>query len=133
MRHHRGKQHGVSWSVGLAAEPLEGAAEIAEFLLLAPGQQPVPLESGHAELLDRGAVLARQRFERILAQLFRPEVDEVIRIFFPSKHAKEIRIDHPQHHFVLVLQEERLELGRQQLDGARHDVAMRGAAPREGR
>src|SRR5207244_9031015 len=41
-------------------------------------------------------------------------------------------IDHAHHHLFLVLQEERLQLGGQQFDGARHDVTVRGRTPREG-
>jgi hypothetical protein len=39
--------------------------------------------------------------ERILAQLLRPEVDEVIGILLPAQDAEEIRIDHAHHQFVL--------------------------------
>src|SRR5262245_65527391 len=91
MRHDRGEQYGIAGSVGLARETFERAPQIPEFFLLAPRQEAVPAERRHAELLDRGAVLARQLLERIVAELLRPEVNEVIRLLLPAQDAEEIR------------------------------------------
>ena len=126
-----GEQHGLdSGKRGVAAERLHRAAEVAEFLGLAPRQQAVAFQGRHPEFFERRVVFARQLLERIIAVLFHAEVDEMIRIFIPPDAAPQVGVEHAHDEFVAIRLEERFDRRRQQFDRPPHDVAVRRNAPR---
>ena len=117
----------------LAAEALEPAPQLTEELRQAPRQQAVSFERGAAEFLERRIVLARQLGERRLAVFGHAEVEEVVRVLRPAGHAPGVGIDDPHHDLVAMLDEERLQLRREQIDRPRHDQPVPDEAPRERR
>ena len=74
----------------VAAEGFERASEIAEFLGLAPRQDPVAFEGGHTELFDGRAVFTRQRREGKCAELGGTEIKKVTRVIFPASRAPHV-------------------------------------------
>jgi hypothetical protein len=105
--------------------------QVAEHLGLAPRQEPVPLQRRPAKLLQRGAILPWERLERILAVLADAEVEEMVRILVPAHVAPEVRIDDPHHDLFAEVIVERLDLGRQKIDGPLHDQLVPGSSPRQ--
>src|SRR5262249_37622223 len=83
----------------------------------------------HAELLNRRAVLAGQLCERVWTVLGHAEIEEVVRLFVPSHIPPQIGIDDPNRQLVTEMIEERLQLLREDIDRARHDVTVRAGPP----
>ena len=67
------------------------------------------------------------------AVLAHAEIHEVVRIFRPADVAPQVGVGDPQHDFVAVPLEERLQFGRQQIDGPPHDELVRRKSPGERR
>src|SRR5262249_31191218 len=110
-------------------ESFKSPSEVADHLLQAPWQRANPLQRGLAELLEGRSVIAWKRDERIRAQFRRAEIDEMIRLFVPADVPPQIGIDRARHDLLSVLDEERLDVSRQDLDRPPHDEAMRRPAP----
>src|SRR6185503_18436837 len=128
------EQHGVAGGVrGAPWESVERAAKLSEQLGGAPRQRAVPFQRDEPELLDGRAILARQGSKRVSTVFGDPEIHEVIRIVLPAHNSPEVRVRDTNNNLLAVISIESLELSRQQLERAAHDVLMRRETPREGR
>ena len=97
------------------------------------GRRPLRSSVDAAEFLERRIVVARQLGERRLAVFRHAEVEEVVSVLRPARHAPRVGIDGADHDLVAMLDEERLQLGREQIDRPGHDQPVADEAPREGR
>ena len=129
VRDDRAQELDVLLRVGsLRLDVGEGPHQLAVHVLEPPWQQSVLLHHVLAELGDGRVLVARQRVEWRRAEGV--QVEEVLRrLFHPAGGAPQVGIDRVLGDEGAVLDEERPDRGRQQVDGAAGDQPVRFEAP----